>query len=167
MAREEQDREDLLRDATAYADRAELDFPGFESPVFFGLRRDGAASVYFSADRVYHFNARGELRRAYLDGLLYKADQGQLVAMARQRSDTETSLESRRLSADETRRLLAGMQRELLQLAEWFASDTAAARRQVTSADTAAHGQTACGRIADWLNRMPQQFGVARSPRVG
>src|SRR5687767_3585112 len=116
MAREEHDREDLLREATAFVDRAEFAVSGFASPVFVGLRRDGAASIYVNSDRVYHFNAAGELRRAYCDGLLYKADRGNLVSLDRRRDANETSLVSRRLPAEETRAFLEEMLKSLARL---------------------------------------------------
>lgn len=166
MAREEHDREDLLREATAFADRAEFDVPGFSAPVFFGIRRDGAASFYFGAEQVYHFNERCALRRAFLKGLLYKTDRGALVSLERRRDQNETSLLSRRLSADETTAFLAEMQRALARLAESFAAGLATQRGKVTSPETAALGQSVYDRIASWLAKMPTEFALAHSPRV-
>jgi hypothetical protein len=166
MAREEHDREDLLRQATAYVDRAEFGVAGFPFPVFMGFRRDGAASVYCGPEQVYHFNEQGELRRAYRDGLLYKADRGGLVSMERQRAQTETSLLARQLSADETRVFLAAMHSALARLAEAFAADGTTLRGQVTSSETARQGQSAHHRVAEWFAKLPRQFAVARSPRA-
>jgi hypothetical protein len=167
MAREEHDREELLRDATAYVDRAEFQVAGHASPVFVGFRRDGAASFYLSPDRVYHFNSSGELRRAFVDGLLYKAVAGELVSLERHRDPTETSLVARELSHDETSLLLDAMQRELLQLRERMSSAAVTVCGQVTSAETEARGETASSLVKDWLSQMPARFAVARSPRVG
>ncbi len=64
MARHEEEREDLMRDAKALVDRIELVVPGFEEPVVVGFRTNGAASFYFGQDAVYHFNSQLELRRA-------------------------------------------------------------------------------------------------------
>lgn len=57
MAREEADREDLLDEGRALVDRAAFAVAPFAEPVFIGFRWDGAASVFFGPDRVYHFNA--------------------------------------------------------------------------------------------------------------
>src|SRR5262245_38318908 len=72
MARQESDREDLLREATALVERAELKVAGEPEPVTVGFRRDGSLSVFFGSVAVYQFNTAGELRRAFADGLLYK-----------------------------------------------------------------------------------------------
>ena len=42
MARRESDREDLLREATALVERAELTIEGFDEPIVVGFRRDGS-----------------------------------------------------------------------------------------------------------------------------
>src|SRR6186713_1143176 len=102
MAREEHDREDLLREATAMVERASLRVGFFAEPVFVGFRRDGSVSFYFGGDPVYQFNAAGELRRAFCDGALYKAVRGELVEMHRERTDAETRLVSRSLSQAES-----------------------------------------------------------------
>src|SRR5437588_282047 len=88
MARETTDREDLLREATALVERAELAVADWPEPVVIGFRRDGAASIYFGGDPVYQFNARGELRRAFVADRLFKAEHGILAALDRQRSAT-------------------------------------------------------------------------------
>src|SRR5687768_8047260 len=111
MSRTESDREDLLREATALVERAELQVAGLGEPIVVGFRRDGAASFFFGADPVYQFNAAGELRRAYVGGLLYKAEQGELVALRRERTPAETALVRHDLSAAESTDLLAALER--------------------------------------------------------
>lgn len=106
MAREEADREDLLRQATGLADRAELQATGaatewFPESIVIGFRRNGAASVYVSQDEVYQFDAMGHWRRSYLAGRLLKAEDGRLVELTRQRSDHLTVLVRRDLAAAE------------------------------------------------------------------
>jgi hypothetical protein len=116
MAREEADSEDLLGTATAYIERIEwqLDLPGLaEATVFVGFRRNGAISFYFGSDPVYHFNATGELRRAFFQGRLIKAEQGRLIGMQRERTDTEVALLSAEFSANETASLCQQATQEL------------------------------------------------------
>jgi hypothetical protein len=94
MAREESSREDLLREATALVERIEL-IPNVaisDGHIVAGFRRNGALSVFFGEDPVYQFNAAGELRRAYTDGKLLKADRGGLVALQRVRTQNEVQL---------------------------------------------------------------------------
>src|SRR6476469_7343231 len=98
MSRQESDREDLLREATALVERIELRLPDQPESVVAGFRRDGSASFFFGQSPVYQFNSGRELRRAYRDGLLYKTDNGRLVEMRRERTDTAIELRSRMLT---------------------------------------------------------------------
>lgn len=137
MARDESDREDLLREATGLVERIELlpraamphaigiagaadSLAAREGPtgnIVVGFRAGGAASVYFGADPVYHFNTAGELRRAYCDGLLFKAERGQLVAMRRVRLPLEVQLQRHALSPNELTAFIDLMQQRLRKLA--------------------------------------------------
>ena len=105
MARSEHDREDLLAEATALVERVEFTTPAFAEPIIFGVRRDGCLSVYLSADEAYHFNTRHELRRAYLDGRLLKAERQRLVALTRNRTATEVQLVRHQLTWTEFNQL--------------------------------------------------------------
>lgn len=155
MARSEENREDLLRDATAYVERAELAVAGWEEPVFIGFRKDGAASFFFGQNRVYHFNATGELRRAYLDGLLYKAEGGQLCSLRRERSAVETSLLRHDLSGQETSKVLYELKMRLERLVD-----------ALRGANFAMHGQVpaewaVAERVAEWVSRYGPSVAIA------
>src|SRR5690349_25155229 len=116
MARTEHDREDLLREATALVERAELQIAGCDEPVVAGFRRNGAFSCYFfGGDPVYQFNTAGELRRAFVAGLLYKAEDGRLIVLHRERDSSQTVLRRRTCDTVEQKALLAAA-REHLQL---------------------------------------------------
>ncbi len=107
MARYEHDREDLIREATRLLPRAEWRCPAETHTVILGVRRPGALSIYFGADPAFHFNSRGELRRAFVRGELWKAERGRLVVMRRQRSPESVTLESRSAAGEEEQRLLS------------------------------------------------------------
>src|SRR3954468_24098136 len=107
MSRRESDREDLLREATALVERAELNVAGLEESIVIGFRRDGAASFYFGADPVYQFNAVGQLRRGFVAGRLIKAERGRLVALSRERTENEVALVRHELSTAEATVALA------------------------------------------------------------
>lgn len=92
MAREESDREDLMREATALVRRAELQWPGVEEPIFIGFRRTGAFAIYWGADPVYQFDAEHRLRRVYSDGFLYRTTGETLAKLDRVRTDSATEL---------------------------------------------------------------------------
>ncbi len=160
MAREESDREDLLAEATALVERAELLTLNDGIAVVAGFRRDGAISFYFGPDPVYQFNARGELRRAFRQGRLIKAEQGRLVALTRERTETESLLVRHELSRGETRTLLAELDGHLSELAQRVRERRFQLVGQVP-ADV-----DVVGRIERWLDSRGDTT-IAPSPRVG
>lgn len=161
MSREELPREDLLAEATALVDRAELAIAGFESPVVVGFRRNGSPSFYFGDARAYHFNSRGELRRAFIDPLLYKADRERLYRLLRRREARETVLISHELSADEQVVVLNQCAGSLMQLAASLAAGEYQLQRQVSLTGNVV------ARAEQWLARNVPPIRIARSPRVG
>ncbi len=118
MARDEQDREDLLLEATALVERIELAVAGEDEPVVVGFRRDGSPSVFFGGDTVYQFNSAGQLRRAFVDGLLYKAEKGRLVSLRRQRTPDETQLLRSDISDEQQQEFLAAMKSRFLEFSQ-------------------------------------------------
>lgn len=160
MARSESDREDLLREATALVERAELRIEGYDEPMVVGFRRDGEASVFFGADPVYQFNAAGELRRAYVGGRLYKAEQGRLVALSRERSAAQVALIRTELTDDETAALVEALQLHLSRVRTALRDRSYQVLGQVPrEADLA-------GRIGAWLDWLPAALRIARVPNV-
>ncbi len=155
MARQESDREDLLREATALVERAELQVTGFAEPVVVGFRRDGAASIFFGSDPVYQFNTANELRRAYVGGLLYKADRGSLIELQRERTQKETALIRRDLREDETGGFLSTMHESLARLAD------AMTRRACSIRGQWPHDRDVAGRIGRWIGALPQSIKIA------
>jgi len=160
MSRRESDREDLLREATALVERAEVSVPGYNDPIVAGFRKDGSASFYFSADLVCQFNAAGELRRAYVASLLYKAERGRLVALRRQRSDTEVALVRSALDDAESTALVETLRHHLCQLRTALASGSCTLRGQVPPQGNI------LGRIQTWLAALPPTIPIARAPNV-
>lgn len=160
MARNEADREDLLREATALVQRGEFVLAGHEEPVTIGFRRDGAGSIFLGVDPVYQFNAQGELRRGYLHGKLLKAQQGKLVEMTRVRSETALELHSRTLTADETHQVLTQMQDALSKVKSALQDPATTLRGQVP-----ADGDIQAQAIG-WLNSLPTPPRIAAGPNV-
>lgn len=162
MAREEQDREDLLGEATALQPRGELLLPAYAEPVVVGFRKNGAGSVFYGADPAYHFNTQQQLRRAYVDGLLIKADGGRLVAMRRVRVPGEVQLRSRELTDANQQQLLAALTERL--------TTTEASLRagRFTLTGEAPTGSGIVDRTLEWLAMMvASPMPVAADPRVG
>ena len=145
MAREDHDREDLLAEATALVLRCELRVAGFDDPVFAGFRADGCGSVYFHPDEAYHFNTAGALRRAYRDGLLFKAERGRLVSLHRQRGARQVALVRHELGGDETAEFLGELRRRLQSLRA--ALDGGEYRVERTVGDT----EELIARLRSWL----------------
>lgn len=123
MAREESEREDLLREATALVERVELlpnsmaaravdELPSGD-PIVAGFRANGALSVFFGSDPVYQFNASGELRRAYVGGVLVKAVNGLLATLERVRTESEVQLVRHPLSTEVQARFLEKISQQL------------------------------------------------------
>jgi hypothetical protein len=160
MARIERDREDILREATAMVERAELAIDGFAEPIVIGFRPDGSASIYVGADPVYQFNAKNELRRAYWNGLLYKADCGRLASLERRRSQQSVDLLRRDLSDDETAEFLHRAQIVLADIRGKLQNNAFLERGHVPS------DRDVVDRIRNWLNQYPDSIVVARTPRV-
>lgn len=161
MARQESDREDLLREATALVERIELaPTAGEGAHVVVGFRRDGAASIYFGADPAYHFNAAGELRRAYSDGLLIKAERGRLISLDRVRQADEVQLLRREMPVEAEQKflgeLIERMRMLLLQLRD----------RQLVSVGQMPADADVLGPVMAWLADR-DGVAVADSPRVG
>jgi hypothetical protein len=161
VARDEHDREDLLAEATALVERAELLVAGESQPVTVGFRRDGSASAYFGAEPAFHFNAVGELRRAFDRGLLYKADKRRLVSLRRERVPGEVHLLRHELTDEETGEFLS-------ELVDRFAR----LRSALLQGDWQLVGQIppssdVVARIRHWLGGLRLPPPLAGSPRVG
>jgi hypothetical protein len=159
MALQEQEREDLLREATALVERVELTCGGAES-IFAGFRRDGAASFFLTPARVYQFNAAGELRRGFLDGRLYKADCGRLFQLTRERSEDSVELIRHEMTAAETAEFVNTAREKLAKLHAALVGESFQLVGQVPATSDVV------GRIRHWLSALPEQLTIAHSPSL-
>lgn len=148
MAREESEREDILREATALVERAELLLEGAAEPLVFGFRANGALSVFVTQDEVYHFDAEGSWRRGYWSGRLLKAEGGRIVEMIRERTSDQTVLRSRPWSPSEQAEYAA----QWIQRREWLRESLDASRYQPIGA-VSASGTDPVRRLSDWLEQ--------------
>ncbi len=113
MARQESDREDLMAEATALRPRIELTRRRDPVRVVAGRRAGGGWSVYFGADPVFHFDDEGRLRRAYVEDNLYRTQGTTLAELTRMRTENETRLQRRDLSATERNDFLTRMRHDI------------------------------------------------------
>ena len=81
MAKQTQDREDLMREGTAMPLRGRLLIEGIE--VVIGFRPAGQCSLYWNQDPVFQFDAQHQLRRAFVDSRRLKALDGRLAYLKR------------------------------------------------------------------------------------
>lgn len=160
MARQENDREDLLAEAKALVERIHLQAAGLSEAVTIGFRRDHSASFYFGAQHVYQFNSAGSLRRAFVDDLLFKADHGRLVSLRRERGPEMVALVRCDLEAAETAAFFSTMSGYLDKLHHALAKQHYTVMGQVPDdADLIA-------RVCCWLDEFAGKMRIAASPRV-
>jgi hypothetical protein len=161
MAREIHEREDLLRDAVALVPRVlfRLQLSGRRVELFAGFRGE-SLSLYLDDDPVYHFNDRGELRRAFIEGRLIKAEHGRLVSLMRKRTEQEVALERQSGSEDASREVSA----RLAQILSDLVAEMNANRFEVVG-QIPEDGDAAV-RVSAWLNRYRNPM-IAASPHVG
>ena len=160
MDRQERNREDLLRAASALVERAEFHLPGYPEPVVVGYRSDGSASFFFGEQYVFQFNTRKQLRRAYCDGQLLKAEAGRLASLRRNPGASEVVLERHDLSDGETASLIDRVSIHLTCLAQQLQAGKATSLRQIpVAADIS-------GRTIEWLASLDEPIAIASAPNV-
>ena len=153
MARNESDREDLIREATALRQRVEWIVPGERGLVVVGFRRDGSLSVFFDQDPVYQFNPTGQLRRAYVDGFLFRTQGHTLARLTRERTAANTTLLRHDLTADELEQFQTAMRDRLARLFERLNASAVRVEREVREQDIAdyADGLEDVLSVENWL----------------
>lgn len=160
MARNPEEREELLREARALVVRAEMEVDGFDEPIVVGFRHTGAASLYFGQDVVYQFNTTSELRRAYLNGEMYKSEKRRLVRLRRNRTGESLELISHELTPAETSEFLSAARARIRELQSALCQNRYRLIGQVTD------DQDAPSQICGWLAKLPAQVAIAEAPRV-
>lgn len=161
MARQEEEREDLMREAIALVDRCEIQVEFLKDALVVGFRKDGAISFFFGQNEVYQFNTHDQLRRGYDGESLIKAVEGQLIRMIRQRDDHRVNLVSRPMSKSETDNYL----RQLIDRLEAFNDCLQQGEFRVTNQVSTDQNTDLIARISDWIGRVGG-VEIAKSPRV-
>lgn len=135
MARHESDREDLLAEATALVRRAAFFLPGRPKAIVAGFKRDGGLSVYIGSDPVFHFDSAGRLKRAFIDGKLYRTQGDTLAELTRERTANATILRRDDLEPHDVRHLLNFMRAKLITPMQAIESGSIAGRKTVPDGD--------------------------------
>jgi|GEM_PF-725430 len=120
MALNEQDREDLMREATAFFPRGELQVEHEMFPVFWGQKKNGHYAFYFGSDPVYQFDQSGCLRRAFVDGQIFRTQGNTLARLTRVRNSDENILKRHDLTTTELANLLQAMRKRFQKLESVF-----------------------------------------------
>lgn len=115
MARQESDREDLFAEATALRERVEISYSSGGGSLF-GYREQGSLSMYLTPDRVYHFDERLRLRRAYVEGVLFRSEGKSLARLRRVREEGKSELLRSDLDERELELFLGELTKEVAEL---------------------------------------------------
>ncbi|MDP7277246.1 MAG: hypothetical protein QF363_17330 [Planctomycetaceae bacterium] len=165
MARSESRREDLLGEATALVRRAELAGESFDpenGPLVAGFRSDGSLSLFLGEDPVYQFNSVGQLRRGFVDGLLYRTQGVTLARLQRDRSsDDRLTLLRHDLSESELASFRETMRRQLGHVLDEL---LAGKLQQVTAVPETAD---VAGELSDTLRRVLEVGSWLAPPIAG
>jgi hypothetical protein len=154
--------EDLMRELVALTERVELQGPALADRIVAGFHRDGRLSVYFGEDPYYQFDPDGRLRRALVDGRLFRTQGNGLAALTRVRSAEATELVRRDLDSAELEQFVGLMLESVGGLREALASGRLEVTRQVPS-DASVVARllgsievvlSAAGELAPAINRM-------------
>jgi hypothetical protein len=92
MSRREHDREDLMAEVVALVRRVEFRLPDREAVIVAGFRSNGWLTLYFGPDPMFQFDEEGRLRRAFVNGFLFRTQGSTLARLQRQRMASETRL---------------------------------------------------------------------------
>ena len=132
MARQESDREDLIREATALVERIEIRQPDCRFETVIGFKRSGGMSIYFGADPVYQFDGTGGFRRGYLNGCLLRTQGTTIAELTRQRTETESHLLRRDMESGELADVRENALAQLKRLARQLETGETEVLRSVT-----------------------------------
>lgn len=139
MAFHEQDREDLMQEATAYTRRVRFQLLGemhsdasiensmpsiAVKEVFCGWRESRAWSVYFDQDRVLHFNSQDAIRSIHWLGEKLVAQNGHLLELRRRPDSGRVSFERVQLSSEREQELLNDCRTLVMQVLPLLASSS-------------------------------------------
>jgi len=166
MAKNEADREDIMREATALRDRIELQFPSWNDSVIIGFRRNRCGCIYFGADPVVQFNTAGAIRRGFLQGRLLKADNHSLALLNRVRVEGAVELRRHDLTDDETTAFLADVTNRLQQLRHHLAEANFEVQGAVIDGETVAQAEPLIEQVLTWLNELPDPPVIAAAPNA-
>ena len=160
MARHQEDREDILREATALVERVELKLDHLAEPLVVGFRQTSGPAFFFGADPVYQFNSQGQLRRGYRHGKLIKAEAGRLIELERERTATTVNLLRHALDEQQSNEYMQQLSERLGLLGRALLGGEFQVIGQVPAE------RDVVGRIIQWLAELPESPVIADRPNA-
>ena len=158
MAKQEYDREDLLRDGKQMPVRAECQIDGVA--VVIGFRRQGQVSLYFGPDPVFQFNVARELRRVFYNRRRFAAIQGKLCELTRHVEGGKVQFVSGEIDANDELAILGVLYENLGKLQ--MAIESAASEWNVIEDGSLELRK----KLSDWLAAVSVSMVVAESPNA-
>ena len=158
MAKQEQDREDLLRDGKQMLLRGECPVDGVV--VVVGFRSQGQASFYFGPDPVFQFNENGELRRVFFKGKRFAAIQGKLCELTRQQQSNRVHFVPQEILADVASEMMGFLDHGLTQVQ--VAIDSLEKEWRISGGNAAEFRR----QLSEWLANMPADKVIADAPNA-
>ena len=160
MARDEDSREDLLREATALVQRVELQVEGFAEPIVAGFRRDGAASFYFGQRCFISIQHRRPTPPRLSRRPTVQSRSRPIGAIDAPRTADEVDLLRHECKADEEREFLAIDGPKTIRVATSVWSRVLSVLGQIPPDGNVA------GRVGDWLSIQADPIPLACSPHA-
>ena len=158
MARQEQDREDLLRDGKQMWLRAECKLDGVV--VVIGFRSEGQVSVYVGPDPVFQFNSSLELRRVFFNGKRYSAIQGRLCELTRSETSGRVRLSPQAILAKVEAEIRVTLESNLAQVQ--LALESPETGWRLVGGDFLDFQK----QLSGWLASVLENFKIAETPNV-
>ena len=87
MRSDDSGHEDIMKEAVLLLKRVELKCVSFDEPVVLGFNAQGWLFVYLGNDPMYRFDELGRLRRAFVDGFLFRTSGSTLAVLERSRNE--------------------------------------------------------------------------------
>ncbi|HEV8001670.1 MAG TPA: hypothetical protein VGP63_17425 [Planctomycetaceae bacterium] len=154
--------ENPMRDAVALTERVELRRNRSPDAIVAGFHRDGRLSLYFGDDPYYQFDPLGRLRRALVDGRLFRTQGTALAVLTRAASAEAAILVRHDLDPNELGQFLRVMLAQVGELREGLAAGAFEVVRQIPSdaaiverlVESLSVILSAAGALAPAINRM-------------
>ena len=157
MAKQEQDREDLLRDGHQMSIRGETIINGIV--VTIGFRSLGQLSMYCGADPVFQFNADHQLRRVFFEGERIAADAGRLVLLQRPTRGGKVQFQAIDVPSAKRDAIVTSLD-------HWVAELRLAAANEAVWRVANEENDVFIRQLRIWLTKLPVSIDIAATPAV-